>query len=162
MTSSDKPGDALEPEPEIGVGDLSELPIGLSADPVVPPPGLKSKVMRQIESASTPEGVSVVPAEAPWKPHAVPMNRFKILSTDLETGAVTMLLKTEPGGRFPAHRHQGAEQCLVLEGSFYIGDRFYRKGDFIHASAGTADEEIFSPEGSTVLLIVSAEDAAAY
>lgn len=151
---------AAEPAAETTEQEMLEL-LALAADPVQPPSGIRARVLQYARGQQAPPaGVTVIRASADWQPHEVPRSSFKILTTDRTTGAVTMVLRLEPGAEFPAHEHRGPEECYVVDGSFFIGDRFYQQGDFIHAEPGTADEKIYSPSGTTVILVVSAADAA--
>lgn len=162
MSTSDR----LEQAPsgsdmESSLGERDEI-LGLAANRVQPPPEVRQRLMDYVRAEAQPApGITVHRAADGWQPHPVPNTRWKMVATDEQTGAVTMLLKLDAESRFPAHEHKGAEQCLVIEGSFFIGERFYVAGDFIYASPGTADDEIYTREGTTVLLIVSAADAAA-
>lgn len=46
------------------------------------------------------------------------------------------LLHMPPGGRFPAHRHQGAESLLVLQGGLEDGTTHGDPGTWFHYTAG--------------------------
>jgi anti-sigma factor ChrR (cupin superfamily) len=79
---------------------------------------------------------------------------YKVLYVDSETKNVTSLLKLQPGAAYPAHRHAGVEQCLVLEGSVRIGQIFLEPGDFEYAQAGT-DHAIVQSDSGCVLMLIS-------
>ena len=71
---------------------------------------------------------------------------------------VTSLVRIQPGGRYPAHRHHGAEQSWVIEGSCRIGSVSIRAGDFAVAAAGTVHDVLESDEGCVLLIVSSARD----
>ena len=53
--------------------------------------------------------------------------------------AETLIVRFEPGTRFPHHRHTGLERVLVLEGGYTNDDGIeYRAGDLHEMQAGTA------------------------
>ena len=83
---------------------------------------------------------------------------YQGLYQDSATGMVTSLPRLEPGGRYPAHRHHGAEQTWVVQGSCRIGSESIRAGDFAGAAAGTVHGVLESDEGCVHLIVSSARD----
>jgi quercetin dioxygenase-like cupin family protein len=71
---------------------------------------------------------------------------------------VTLLIKGEPGARYPAHRHSGPEECYVISGSLHVEGQLLRAGDFHHAEAGSDHGELWTDEGAVVLLVAAASD----
>ena len=69
-----------------------------------------------------------------------------------------MLLKGEPGARYPAHRHSGPEECYVISGSVNIEGQVLRAGDFHHAEGESDHGELWTDEGVEVLLVAAASD----
>lgn len=66
--------------------------------------------------------------------------------------AVAGLVWCEPGSRFPAHRHRGAEWALVLSGhAVNSGGEHWSVGDRVHQPAGSA-HSFAVPEGGVPLL----------
>jgi anti-sigma factor ChrR (cupin superfamily) len=142
--------------------------------PIAPRPEVKQRLMARLAEATesqrrtaSAEQVPAIPAgfvfdyekNRDWQPHPVPGIRMKVLAQDRER--VTMLLDVEPGARFPAHHHRGAEECYVISGSLYACGRRMEAGDFLHADAATDHDELWTEEGCRVLLIVPPEDYAA-
>jgi quercetin dioxygenase-like cupin family protein len=134
---------------------LAELTVGPEPQPLV-----KARVMARIAaSAPTPEGFSVrLDSDDDWVPHPVPGIRMKVLSISRRSGYATLLLDVKPGTRFPAHHHDGDEECYVVSGSVITLDRILGPGDFVHADAGTDHGELRTEEGARVILIVPPED----
>jgi putative transcriptional regulator len=77
----------------------------------------------------------------------------KHLFTDPQNGMVTTLVRMKPGTRIPLHRHNGVEQCYVIEGDFHAADQKLGPGDFHCAQAGSVHEPVYTVEGALVLII---------
>jgi anti-sigma factor ChrR (cupin superfamily) len=91
-------------------------------------------------------------------PTPFPGLRVKVLAVDRPRGLVTMLLRGEPGARYPAHRHSTPEECYVIRGSVTIGGRVLHAGDFHHADGGSEHDEIVTSDGAEVLLVGAIDD----
>ncbi len=127
-----------------------------------PRPAVKTHLMAQIASdsaAPVPHGFRFhFDADDDWRPYPVPGIRMKVLSVNQRTGYRTLLLDVAPGTRFPAHHHDGDEECYVIAGSVHTLGRRLGPGDFVHADAGTDHAELWTDEGARVLLVVPADD----
>ena len=134
---------------------LAELAVGPSPRPVV-----KTQLMARIaESAPAPAGFALRFApDDDWLPYPVPGIRMRVLSVNRRNGYATLLLDVQPGTRFPAHHHDGDEECYVISGSIFTLGRRLGPGDFVHADAGTEHGELRTEEGARVLLVVPPED----
>ena len=134
--------------------ELVLLAMAESAPPIAPRPEVKQALLARL---SDPPGfVFDWEKSRQWQPHPVPGIRMKVLARDTER--VTMVLDVEPGARFPAHHHRGAEECYVISGSLYACGRRMEAGDFLHADAATDHDELWTDEGCRVLLIVPPDD----
>lgn len=129
-----------------------------------PPPVVKTRLLAQIRAGTaaaapaTPAGFAFrFAAEDDWMPHPVPGIRMKVLALNPRSGYTTLLLDVQPGTHFPAHQHEGDEECFVISGSVLTLGRRLGPGDFIHADAGTHHAELWTDEGARVLLIVPPE-----
>lgn len=132
--------------------------IAASLEPVAPPADARRAILNQIQQ---PAGTRAIRAnEGKWRPHAVPGIEYKELSHDRDR--VMLLMRFAPGARLPAHRHHGAEECYVVEGSLWSGDLHLKRGDFLHADAGSSHDALWSEEGGMALLVVSREDDLAH
>jgi anti-sigma factor ChrR (cupin superfamily) len=60
------------------------------------------------------------------------------LASDRPTGYAAVLVRMQPGSRYPAHRHHGAEEVFVLEGSFEDDRGRHGQGDFVVYEDGSA------------------------
>jgi quercetin dioxygenase-like cupin family protein len=134
---------------------LAELALGPA-----PRPTVKDQLMARLaEIPPTPVGFSLrFASEHDWLPHPVSGIRMKVLSVNRRNGYATLLLDVRPGTRFPAHHHDGDEECYVISGSLITLGRRLGPGDFVHADAGTEHGELWTEEGARVLLVVPPED----
>ena len=78
--------------------------------------------------------------------------RALVLQIDETAGRQTVLLRMEPGGEIPRHRHSQNEEFIVLDGECCIGTHRLRAGDFHAASAGSWHERTTTDVGVTVML----------
>jgi putative transcriptional regulator len=120
-----------------------------------PSPGVRDALLARI---ATPSNHTIAAADGAWVDTPVPGVRMKILAIDRARDRVTMLLRGEPGARYPAHRHSGPEECYVIRGSVFIEGQLLRAGDFHHAEGESDHGESWTDEGVEVLLVAAASD----
>ena len=123
-----------------------------------PRPDVKARLMAKIAQRAPAGFVLRFERDDDWMPHPVPGIRMKILSVNRRNGYATLLLDVQPGTRFPAHHHDGDEECYVISGSIMTLGRRLGPGDFLHADRGTDHGELWTDEGARVLLVVRPED----
>lgn len=130
------------------------------------PADLKAKILERIggqtataSATRTPSGFAFIAADAStgWKQLPVAGAWIKFLSLDRARGYAVLLGKLEPGVRYPAHFHEGAEELFILSGDLHIGEQTLNAGDFHHADAGTEHPVNFSEGGCTLLAVLPAE-----
>lgn len=139
--------------------------LALSLEPIPPPSHVREALLTAIgrTTGSAPMDVPeirVLDAEVGWQDSPIKGIRFKRLTLPEEADSVTVLMTIDPGARYPAHKHTGPEQCLVVSGSFESGGQLRKAGDWLFAESGTSDEEIYSPQGVTLLVVMAREDFA--
>lgn len=98
------------------------------------------------ETGSAVETDSAVETELNWQPHSIPGVSIAVLHIDEEKREISCLLKTEPGARYPLHRHAGIEEVLVLEGSLEIDGQHYGKYSYIRSEQHST-HALTSPQG---------------
>jgi putative transcriptional regulator len=119
------------------------------------PPGGGSPLRRQLDVPAGEAEILIRRADsAVWEPADVPGVFIRTLSVDREKNQFTALVRMGPGRTYPAHRHAGPEECLVLEGDLRVGDEVMRAGDYQRAAVGSR-HGVQSTEGGCLLLIVS-------
>ncbi len=81
----------------------------------------------------------------------------KVLRYDEQTKrAPTILLKFEPGARYPYHNHPAGEEIFVLEGDAILEGQQLFAGDYLYTPPGFK-HAVTSEKGCVVLFIVPEE-----
>jgi quercetin dioxygenase-like cupin family protein len=148
---------ALSPSARAEVAHLydASVEIAANASGEAPSPGVRDALLAQ---AAAPANHTITATDGEWVETSMPGLRMKILAIDQARDRVTMLLRAEPGARYPAHRHSGPEECYVISGSVTVEGRVLRAGDFHHAEGASDHGEAWTDEGAEVLLVASASD----
>jgi anti-sigma factor ChrR (cupin superfamily) len=148
---------ALAPDVQRRVARFYETTLTLAAAAVSAPPSPAVRE-RLLASLDAPAKYTVAADEGQWLEPPLPGIRVKILAVDHKRGLMTMLLRAEPGARYPPHHHSAPEECYVIGGSVVIGGRVLRPGDFHHADADSDHGEITTFEGAEVLIVGAIDD----
>jgi quercetin dioxygenase-like cupin family protein len=162
---------ALSPDQQAEVARLYDVSatLALAAPQMDPPARVRDRLMAAIAADPAATAAAGAPAVRPanytlgadegqWNPTPFPGITMKILAIEPARNLVTMLLKGEPGARYPSHRHSAGEECYVIAGSVVIEGRVLHAGDFHHAEADTDHGDIYTTEGTEVLLIAAVSD----
>lgn len=112
--------------------------------------GLMARI-RAERQAPEPDLVTIRAEEGEWT-EVAPKARIKVLSTDPRTGALSYLLRLEPGFEYQPHGHAIDEECLVLEGEFRIGECRLKAGDYHLAPEGTRHERASTATGALLFI----------
>jgi anti-sigma factor ChrR (cupin superfamily) len=116
---------------------------------------MKARLMQRISSqavepASKNEHIVSIMRDDAWVQLGKKVH-VKVLHDDGTT--LSWLLKLLPGGRLPEHdHHDGAEECMVLEGQLRINGAEYGCGDYQIAHPGSWHFEVLSEQGALVFL----------
>lgn len=133
------------------VGDL-----GYMASPVPPDRAVRVKVLDRIVASDRfrdgatfeMDGLRFVRAnELGWTATDLPGVSLKRLALDLQAGRATHLVRIEPGGSYPPHRHAGVEEVYLLEGDLLLSGVLMHPGDYCRAEAGTVHDGLYSSNG---------------
>jgi quercetin dioxygenase-like cupin family protein len=93
--------------------------------------------------------------EAEWRPLNEPGVTGILIKTlmwdDEQKRAPTMLLKFDPGARYPVHNHPAGEEIYVIEGDIRLGKDHLRAGDYIYTAPGNI-HAVRTDAGCVVLL----------
>ncbi|MGH9309724.1 MAG: cupin domain-containing protein [Vicinamibacterales bacterium] len=151
----------VDPDDIVEFDDELTLALATLASGPEPRPIVRSRIMAAISApAAVPEGFAFrFDRDDDWLPYPVPGIRMKVLSVNRRKGYATLLLDVEPGTRFPAHHHDGDEECYIISGSVITLGRRLGPGDFIHANAGTDHGELWTDVGARVLLVVPPDES---
>ncbi len=92
--------------------------------------------------------------EGDWEETGEPGVQVRRLFMDPERDQFTAIVRMAPGTAWPRHIHNGAEECLVIQGDLRVGDITMRTGDYQRAPAGSR-HGVQSTENGCLLLIMS-------
>lgn len=70
--------------------------------------------------------------------------------------APSILLKFEPGAKYPYHNHPGGEEIFVLEGSCLIEGAALSAGDYLYTPLGFK-HSVKSETGCVLMLVIPEE-----
>jgi quercetin dioxygenase-like cupin family protein len=123
-------------------------------------PALKARVMAAVSEPASAGLVryTVTGAEGEWVETPMAGVTMKVLSLDKARDSAVLLVKGAAGARYPAHHHSKAEECYVISGEVLIHGQLLKAGDFHHAEPDSDHDELYTPTGVEVLLVVSASD----
>jgi anti-sigma factor ChrR (cupin superfamily) len=126
---------------------------------VAAPPHLREKLLARIQQPEPPPGIQVVRAgEGAWHT-LVPGVVAKRLYEESPAGNVALLVRMEPGAKYPPHSHADVEHCYVLEGELHFGDLVLCSGDYQCAMASTTHRDSHTVNGCMVLIVASQQNA---
>jgi quercetin dioxygenase-like cupin family protein len=74
-------------------------------------------------------------------------------------GNVALLVRMEPGAKYPPHSHADVEHCYVLQGEVYFGDLVLHPGDYQCAMASTSHRDSYTVDGCLMLIVASQQNA---
>jgi anti-sigma factor ChrR (cupin superfamily) len=104
------------------------------------------------------QGVLFVRAgQMPWQP-ALPTVERKQLFRNAENGYRTQVVRLQPGGRYPSHRHTEVEEIYLVEGDLSVAGVIMHAGDYCRAEPGSVHEDVHSIAGCTFLVLSSEHD----
>ena len=86
--------------------------------------------------------------------HGVSIHFYR---SDRESGHAAVMIRMEPGCGYPAHRHVGAEELLVLRGGFRDEHGEWRAGQYARFETGTAHAPI-ALEGEPCVFFAIAQE----
>jgi quercetin dioxygenase-like cupin family protein len=108
--------------------------------------------IRELAASQPPAGTITLRATQDEWQALSPLVRLKVLRVDTVAGNQTVLIRADPGGVLPRHRHSQDEEFIVLEGECRIGKLRLAAGDAHFAVAGSLHEDITTETGVLVLL----------
>ncbi len=149
--------------------------IAYTVPPVPVAPDLKSRLFQRIaQLPPTPaESANIKPIvtsptenntpslivrsnEVKWKSYGAPGVSFGKLYIDKKKREMTCLMRLEPGGTFPLHRHADSEEVFVLEGDLIVEGEICHQGDYIRSLPGSTHSSL--TQGGCLLLMKTSID----
>lgn len=125
--------------------------------PITPPAALRARVLARVAQTGTVPDFRTLRDTDGWRVLA-PGLEYKLLAYNESADSKSFLLRAAPGSEFPAHAHEGDEECIVLEGEFTMGDLTLHAGDFHFAARGSHHPNAHTRNGALVYLSASARD----
>ncbi len=97
-------------------------------------------------------------AAIPWRATRHAGVGIHFYSSDRRSGRVVALIRMDPGCGYPAHRHTGIEEVMVLQGGYRDEFGEHRRGQRVHYAAGTCHGPVaLAGAGPCVLLSIAHE-----
>jgi quercetin dioxygenase-like cupin family protein len=75
---------------------------------------------RRVQRQMNIQDTYIRPDDQPWLPFGAPGVDFKLMRVSPETGTWTAIFRCAAGAGFPRHRHLGAGEYLMLEGTMEV------------------------------------------
>ncbi len=97
----------------------------------------------------------------PWKQTRHDGVRVHFYASDTATGRVVALIGMQQGRGYPAHRHQGPEEVLVLQGGYRDAMGEHLQGQFVRYEDGTTHAPVALEGGSECILFAVAHEGIA-
>lgn len=141
---------AQEESPPLEIRELLLRRVAEEAEQSVIPTG-------QASTINPNQFITVRAGEGEWQVMAKGVFS-KTLYRDEQRGTLTSLIKMEAGARISAHKHQGIEECSVLEGDFHVNGEVLGAGDYHCARAGSVHQDLSTKGGALLLVIVGSDD----
>ncbi len=127
---------------------VAVLPFELEARPL--PPEIRASVLDLAEAPPLP----LDPAAYSWQ-EPFPGVRTTVVKEDAARAFCASLIWASPGARYPAHRHDGDESTLILQGRCRDEHGSYSAGDVERMRAGSTHSVEFLPSQDCIAYVVS-------
>ena len=112
---------------------------------------LRARVVMRARDV-TMEGTSTVRTDAEAWIAVAPFIEIKVLRRNVVAGNQTVLIRMQPGGVLPVHRHVQEEEFVVLEGECHVGALRLCAGDVHTAAAGSSHGPVTTRTGVVALV----------
>jgi anti-sigma factor ChrR (cupin superfamily) len=90
-----------------------------------------------------------------WNPTRYQGIFLNVLRRDEQTGDATVLIRMQPGCRYPAHRHVGLEEVFIMQGGYRDSRGEHRAGDYILNEAASAHASVALDGEDCIMLAVA-------
>ncbi len=147
-------------------------------NPMAPDPKIRARLMAQIDSLESQKASLKNKPDSPqvwkewpadkvisdlfvqrksdrnWESTGIDGVEVQRLFNDTKNNRMTALVRMAPGTSYPAHVHDGPEECFVLQGDLRVDDQVLHAGDY-ERRAQTSKHGVQSTQDGCMLLIVS-------
>lgn len=94
----------------------------------------------------------------PFRETSYPGVSIHSFHSDRTSGHAAVMIRMEPGASYPAHRHRGPEELLVLQGGFRDENGVYRAGEYARFEDGSVHHPRALEDGpACVFFAIAAE-----
>jgi len=134
--------------------------LSLVAPPERPADHVRSAFLARVsEPRFEEDGVLFVRSgQMPWQASSIPQVSRKQLFRNEESGYRTQIVRLEPGGRYPSHRHVETEEIYLVEGDLSVSGVIMHAGDYCRAEPGSVHEDVRTIGGCTFVVLSSERD----
>jgi anti-sigma factor ChrR (cupin superfamily) len=139
------------------LGTMIDLCEELASVMPTPRRAVKDAIMATIAGMEAPSSsrdqgqVFILANQGEWQDMA-PGIKAKILYADPTGDRTTLLVRIDPGAAYAPHRHQGLEECLVIEGDLHVDGTILRAGDYTASFQDKVHIDTHSEEGCLLLI----------
>lgn len=144
---------------------LADYAQSLGSSSLTPTPRVRSRLLGRISRTPSEAGEAIAPGVRivraggeDWEATSVPGVRRRRLAIDPDLRTETVLVKLDPGARYPEHHHEGLETCYVIEGDLQLEGQALQAGDFQSADVGSTHGEQWSIDGCVLLVTAPLDD----
>jgi putative transcriptional regulator len=96
----------------------------------------------------------------PFKATRYPGVSIHFYHSDRASGHAAVMIRMQPGSSYPAHRHRGVEELLILQGGYRDERGEHRAGDYVRYEDGSVHHPVALPGDPCVFFAVTAEGIA--
>jgi anti-sigma factor ChrR (cupin superfamily) len=100
-------------------------------------------------------------SQIPWRTTRYEGVRVHFYASDKASGRVVALIGMQPGRGYPAHRHKGPEEVLVLQGGYRDAMGEHVQGAFVRYEDGTAHAPVAIDGDAECILFAVAHEGIA-
>jgi anti-sigma factor ChrR (cupin superfamily) len=96
-------------------------------------------------------------AAIPYRATRYPGVWIHFYASDRKSGHAAVMIKMAAGASYPAHRHHGAEEVLVLQGGFRDAQGEYRAGQYARFEGGSVHHPVALEGEDCVFFAIATE-----
>lgn len=150
-------GTVLEDLPEAEIDETEVESLLARVDTAMAPPPAPAPARKPVRTPVLPQPlrdyVGGDVGDIRWRGLRKGVRQFPVVNGS--SGAKARLLWVPPGAKVPEHSHGGLELTLVLDGSFYDQNAWFRRGDVEEADATVEHQPVAGPEKPCICLAVT-------
>ncbi len=104
-------------------------------------------------------GTTISCSQLPWLPLA-PKVFVKIIKTEPETGAFSVMIRAEAGGVLPRHKHLDSAEIYIFKGAGeHRQTGAFQPGDYVSEHKDAVHDALHFPEDTELLMVCQGPSA---